>query len=210
MLSQDAIREQPWAGCPTHRAFCDVWVCVPLLRHESTTIVSSLCVRSGGRSGSRFFWQMGGAGVDARDQKPSGQQVWRWESSHSPTHSQKTRMSGAPGVSLLRHESTTIVSSLCVRSGGRSGSRFVCEWVGAGVDAGDQKPSGQQVWRWESSHSPTDPITRSHPEMLIAYSLVSISVRPTTLSDLAKWAARMDDLVARSEGPVEWGHSRCQ
>src|SRR6266849_2667121 len=53
-------------------------------------------------------------------------------------------------------------------------------------------------------------ITRSHPEMLIAYSLVSTSVRPTTLSDLAKWAARMDDLVARSEGTVEWGHSSCQ
>jgi len=40
--------------------------------------------------------------VGAGDQKPSGQQAWKWENSCSPTHSQKTRMSGAPRSRTLR------------------------------------------------------------------------------------------------------------
>jgi putative transposase len=41
------------------------------------------------------------SGVGSRDQEPSSGKVWKWSISASPTHSQTTRMSGAPSCGLF-------------------------------------------------------------------------------------------------------------
>src|SRR5713101_7504413 len=96
---------------------------------------------------------------------------------------------------LYRHSASDRAGgfAFCLRMGGRGSGRRRSKTVRS-ARLGMGELAVTHSFAKDANEWVTDPITRSHPEMLIAYSLVSTSVRPTTLSDLAKWAARMDDL----------------